>query len=93
VIGNFGVSVVQFVTPWVIGFALIGGMAFTGDPQTMTKGWRRKSQVYLQNAPLVMIPFTAVFGITAWILLKSVPIKANFSRAVRHLPLRPHLGA
>ena len=23
-IGNFGVSIVQFVTPWIIGFALIG---------------------------------------------------------------------
>jgi MFS transporter, NNP family, nitrate/nitrite transporter len=24
-IGNFGVSVVQFVTPWIIGAALVGG--------------------------------------------------------------------
>ena len=37
-IGNFGVSIVQFVTPWVIGFALLGGMAFTGEPQVMVKG-------------------------------------------------------
>jgi len=31
-VGNFGVSVVQFVTPWVIGFALLGGMAWVGEP-------------------------------------------------------------
>jgi MFS transporter, NNP family, nitrate/nitrite transporter len=76
-VGNFGVSVVQFVTPWVIGFALLGGMAWIGEPQTMTRGGV-ESQVYLQNAPLVMIPFVAVFGITAWIFLKSVPITSNF---------------
>ncbi|MDO8427102.1 MAG: MFS transporter [Deltaproteobacteria bacterium] len=34
-IGNFGVSVVQFVTPWIIGFAVIGGVV--GGPQIFTK--------------------------------------------------------
>lgn len=77
-VGNFGVSVVQFVTPWVIGFVLLGGMAWVGEPQTMIRAGV-ESQIYLQNAPLVMIPFVIVFGITAWFLLKSVPIKANFS--------------
>ncbi len=77
-IGNFGVSVVQFVTPWIIGFALLGGMTFVGDSQTMVKGGV-ESQIYLQNAPLVMIPFVVVFGISAWLLLKSIPIKADFA--------------
>jgi len=76
-IGNFGVSVVQFVTPWIVGFALVGGMGFMGDPQTMTRG-AVKSAVWLQNAPAIMIPFVVVFGITGWLMLKSVPIKANF---------------
>jgi NNP family nitrate/nitrite transporter-like MFS transporter len=35
-IGNFGVSVVQFVTPWIIGFAALGTIA--GGPQVFTKG-------------------------------------------------------
>jgi NNP family nitrate/nitrite transporter-like MFS transporter len=78
-IGNFGVSIVQFVTPWVIGFGLLGGMAFMGDSQTMTRAGV-ESQIWLQNAPAVMIPFVAVFGITGWIMLKSVPIKANFAQ-------------
>ncbi len=33
--GNFGVSVVQFVTPWIIGFAAFG--AIVGGPQVFTK--------------------------------------------------------
>jgi NNP family nitrate/nitrite transporter-like MFS transporter len=77
-IGNLGVSIVQFVTPWVIGFALLGGAAFMGDSQTLVKNGV-ESQVFLQNAPAVMIPFTVVFGITAWLMLKSVPVKANFA--------------
>jgi NNP family nitrate/nitrite transporter-like MFS transporter len=78
-IGNFGVSIVQFVTPWVIGFALVGGATFMGGSQTMTKGGVQ-SQVWLQNAAAVMIPFVVVFGISGWLMLKSVPIKANFAQ-------------
>lgn len=78
-IGNFGVSIVQFVTPWVIGFSLLGGAAFMGESQTMTKAGVQ-SPVWLQNAPAVMIPFVVVFGISAWLMLKSVPIKANFAQ-------------
>jgi MFS transporter, NNP family, nitrate/nitrite transporter len=77
-IGNLGVSIVQFVTPWIIGFALLGSTAFMGDSQTMLKNGV-ESQVYLQNAAAVFIPFVVVFGITAWLLLKSVPVKANFA--------------
>lgn len=35
-LGNFGVSIVQFTVPWIIGFAAIGAMA--GGPQVFTKG-------------------------------------------------------
>lgn len=34
-LGNFGVSVVQFVTPWIIGFAALGTVV--GGPQVFTK--------------------------------------------------------
>ncbi|HVL70958.1 MAG TPA: nitrate/nitrite transporter [Beijerinckiaceae bacterium] len=76
-IGNFGVSVVQFVTPWIIGFALAGSL-FLGDPQTLTKG-AQTSNVWLQNATAIYVPFILVFGLSAWFFLKSVPVKANFS--------------
>jgi NNP family nitrate/nitrite transporter-like MFS transporter len=34
-LGNFGVSIVQFVAPWIIGFAALGTIA--GGPQVFTK--------------------------------------------------------
>ena len=34
-LGNFGVSIVQFVAPWIIGFAALGTVA--GGPQIFTK--------------------------------------------------------
>jgi NNP family nitrate/nitrite transporter-like MFS transporter len=34
-LGNFGVSIVQFVAPWIIGFAALGAVA--GGPQIFTK--------------------------------------------------------
>jgi len=34
-LGNFGVSIVQFVAPWIIGFAALGAVA--GPPQVFTK--------------------------------------------------------
>ena len=34
-LGNFGVSIVQFVVPWIIGFAALGAVA--GGPQPFTK--------------------------------------------------------
>jgi MFS transporter, NNP family, nitrate/nitrite transporter len=74
-IGNFGVSVVQFVTPWIIGVALFGSLA--GEPLTFTKG-ASQSPMWLQNAALVYVPFIAVFGVLAWFLLRSVPVRANF---------------
>ena len=74
-IGNFGVSVVQFVTPWVIGFALAGSLL--GDAQTFTRPGATSS-IWLQNATAIYIPFIVVFGILAWFMLKSVPVRANF---------------
>ncbi|MBI5331035.1 MAG: NarK/NasA family nitrate transporter [Betaproteobacteria bacterium] len=35
-LGNFGVSIVQFVAPWIIGFVAIGSIA--GGPLVFTKG-------------------------------------------------------
>ena len=71
-IGNFGVSVVQFVTPWIVGFALIGGAQVFTNPKTgATK------DVWYQNAGWIWIPFVIVAAILAWTLLRSVPIQAR----------------
>ncbi len=73
-IGNFGVSLVQFVTPWIIGFAAFGAIA--GSPQTFTAGAETRP-IWLQNAVLVWIPFILVFSTAAWLMLRSVPVRAN----------------
>src|SRR3990172_7091621 len=74
-IGNFGVSVVQFVTPWIITFAAFG--ALVGEPQVFTKGAVTKS-IWLQNASFVYVPLLIIMGILAWIFLRSVPVRASF---------------
>ena len=75
-LGNFGVSIVQFVTPWIIGFSLIG---FLGTSQTFhdpAKGTNH--QVWEQNAAFIYVPFVIIAAILAWTMLKSVPVRANF---------------
>jgi MFS transporter, NNP family, nitrate/nitrite transporter len=79
-IGNFGVSVVQFVTPWIIGFAVFGSLA--GEPLTFTRPDGATSAIWLQNATLIYVPFVAVFGVLAWAMLRSVPVRANFKEQV-----------
>ena len=73
-IGNFGVSLVQLLTPWLIGFAMFG---FMGASQQMKVSGKPDITVWYQNAAFFYIPFMVVGAILAWTLLKSVPIKAN----------------
>ena len=51
-LGNFGVSVVQFVTPWIIGFAAIGAIA--GGPQAFTTSDVLKDIAVTKNAGAVV---------------------------------------
>lgn len=74
-IGNFGVSLTQFLTPWIIGFAALGAVA--GGSQTMTVKDVTKT-VWLQNAAFIYVPFLILMGVVAWFSLRSVPIKASF---------------
>lgn len=75
-IGNFGVSVVQFVTPWIIGFALADSLL--GSPQTLTKATGETTSIWLQNATAIYVPLIVVFGVAAFFMLRSVPVRANF---------------
>ncbi len=74
-IGNFGVSVAQFVTPWIIGAAVFGSLA--GGPQTLTMGSSVK-HVWLQNAAFIYVPFLLIMGYLSWRYLRSIPVKASF---------------
>ena len=72
-IGNFGVSIVQFVTPWVIGFAIIGGTS----QMLVNEDTGASKEVWFQNAGYVWVPFVIVSVILAWALLRSVPVQAR----------------
>lgn len=74
-VGNFGVSLVQFVTPWIIGVALFGSIA--GSSQVFTKG-DKTSLIWLQSAAFWYVPFLLILGLLAWKYLRSVPVKASF---------------
>ena len=74
-VGNFGVSLAQFISPWIIGFAVFG--AIGGGAQIFTKNDESKD-IWLQNAVFWYVPLLIVLGITCLIWLKSIPIKASF---------------
>jgi NNP family nitrate/nitrite transporter-like MFS transporter len=75
-VGNFGVSIVQFVTPWIVGFALAGSLL--GASQTLTNPTTGEtSEVWYQNAAFIWVPFVVVGAIIAWLTLKRVPVQAR----------------
>ena len=73
-IGNFGVSPVQLLTPWIIGFSWL---AFLGSSQTISMPGKAPQEVWYQNAAFICIPLMVISAALAWTMLKSVPITAN----------------
>lgn len=76
-LGNFGVSLVQLMTPWLIGFGMLG---FLGNSQMMKLAGQPDQEVWYQNAAFFWIPFVIIGALLAWFTLKSVPIKANITQ-------------
>jgi MFS transporter, NNP family, nitrate/nitrite transporter len=72
-LGNFGVSLIQFLTPWVIGFALLGTAGLFGPQETVDGG-----QIWLHNAALVLIPWVLLGVLLSALFLRRVPVTANF---------------
>lgn len=73
-IGNFGVSVVQFVVPWAIGFSMFGLAGQISVSNEVEK------EVWLHNPGLIFIPFAIVGVILAWTMMKSVPMNVNIKQ-------------
>ena len=73
-IGNFGVSLTQFITPWIITFA-VGGSLF-GGAQAFSKAGKT-TQIWLQNAVFWYVPFLLLLGAASWLMLQRVPVKAS----------------
>lgn len=70
-LGNFGVSLIQFLTPWVVGFGLLGTAALT--PQQTATG----QDLWLHNAGLVLVPWVVLGMVLAAVFLRRVPVQAN----------------
>ncbi len=73
-LGNFGVSLVQLLTPYLIAGSLLG---FLGGSQQLALPGKPATEVWFQNAAFVWIPLMVIGAAFAWALLKSVPVKAN----------------
>ena len=71
-LGNFGIGLIQLLTPWVVGFGLLGTAILT--PQSNVEG----QFVWLHNGGLVLIPWVLLAIGLAIVFLRKVPITANF---------------
>ncbi len=66
-LGNAGVSVMQFLIPWAITFAMFGNIG--GDPYVLTNG----KEIWVQNAALVWVPPMIMLAILAFLLMHNLP--------------------
>jgi NNP family nitrate/nitrite transporter-like MFS transporter len=73
-IGNFGVSLVQFVTPVVIGSALFGA---AGGPSAIVRASAGTKSMWLQNAAFLWVIPIVVVTLAAATMLRSLPVTAN----------------
>ena len=71
-VGNFGVSVVQLLSPMIIGLSLF---SFLGGGQIIVETGKK---IYLENIAFIYIIPLLIIGIWAWFSLKSIPVKASF---------------
>ena len=69
-LGNAGVSVMQFLVPWVITFGLFGALG--GAPQELTRGGESQL-LWIQNAALIWVPIMTVLAVFAWVLMNNLP--------------------
>jgi len=72
-IGNFGVSVAQFLIPAILGLAMVGSSQTFTNPKTGAT-----NQIFLQNAAFVWIPLVIIGTVAAWFGLRDVPVQASF---------------
>jgi NNP family nitrate/nitrite transporter-like MFS transporter len=73
-LGNLGVSVMQFSVPLVIGVGLFGAVG--GQAQELGED----SQLWLQNAGFIWVPFIIAVAVAAWFGMNDLTsAKASFS--------------
>ena len=74
-IGNFGVSVVQLLTPILVGVGVFG--AAKAIPKT-----KHPDATFLQTAPAFILALLVVAAVLVFVFIKSVPVKANFRQQI-----------
>jgi len=74
-IGNFGVSVVQLLTPILVGVGVFG--AAKAIPKT-----KHPDATFLQTAPAFILVLLVVAAVLVFVFIKSVPVKANFRQQI-----------
>jgi len=77
-IGNFGVSLAQFMTPVVLGLSIYGASEVFTKINPKTKEIISTSNIYLQSAAFWYIPLLIIMTFACWWILRSVPVKASF---------------
>ncbi|KFZ29368.1 MFS transporter [Pseudidiomarina atlantica] len=77
-LGNLGVSGMQLLAPLVIAASVFG--PFGGDPLTVQAGAQQGTEIWLQNAAFLWVPFIAIAAIAAWFGMNDISsAKASFS--------------
>ncbi|CRG51851.1 NarK family nitrate/nitrite MFS transporter [Yersinia wautersii] len=84
-LGNLGVSVMQFIAPIAISVGMFGAFVGSGYPQA------DGSQLWLQNAAYIWIPFLLIFSVAAWFGMND--LSASKASIAQQLPvlMRGHL--
>ncbi|QTX03862.1 MFS transporter [Agromyces archimandritae] len=81
-LGNFGISFIQLITPWIVGFGLFGTAAIA--PEVDVEG----GYVWLHNGGLVLVPWVLLAAFLAFMFIRRVPVKANFREQLKIFGLK-----
>ena len=76
-IGNFGISFIQLVAPWLMGFTLLG-IGFVAPQRSSETG----SHIFVHNPAIFLVPWALIAAVIAWTMLKDVPVKANIRQQI-----------
>lgn len=76
-LSNMGMSFIQLIAPWLMGFTLLG-IGFVAPQRTTETG----ADIFVHNPAIVLVPWTILMGVIAWTQLKDVPVRANFAQQI-----------
>ncbi|MEX2402351.1 MAG: hypothetical protein WD423_16385 [Rhodothermales bacterium] len=71
-IGNLGVSVMQVLIPFTMGFAVFGALGGGGIPLPGASASLESAVVYIQNAGFTWVPLLVVFSAAAWFGMNNI---------------------